>query len=227
MMQQEVRKGIEAIDFIPQFGAVARQNHSIEIKDRHFWSEFCVYVLVIFTLVCLNGFVRFYPKTQTPTTQLQDASRFLFPHLNTCNTSSAMGKTSAPMRKTSALQIEGREDIQSFGFDAPIADAVNATIADAVNATIADAVERNLQQPQPAAPHCMLITAAEYQTPEQRYCMTLDEILHERDALYCIADSVNAAIADAVERNLQQPQPAEQQPQPSKAAAPHCSLFAP
>jgi hypothetical protein len=107
----------KAIDFLPQHAVVARENHSIQMIDGHFWSEFCVYLLVIFALVCLNSFVRFYPETQTPNTQLRDAARFLFPHLNTCNASSAIGKTSSPMHKTSALHIEGREDIQSFAFD--------------------------------------------------------------------------------------------------------------
>ena len=122
MMRQEVSKAVDfsASGVCATYSRLALENHSIEkIEkiDRHFWREFGVYVLVIFTLVLMNGYVRFYPATQTPTTQLRDAARFLFPHLNTCNTSSAMRQTSAPMRKTSALHIEGREDIQSFGFD--------------------------------------------------------------------------------------------------------------
>jgi hypothetical protein len=109
MMKQEAGK---ALDF--RYAFVPSENQSI---DRHFWREFGVYVLVIFILVLMNSVVRFYPETQTPTTELRDPVRFLFPHLNTSDTSSAMRKTSAPMRKTSALHIEGREDIQNFTFD--------------------------------------------------------------------------------------------------------------
>jgi hypothetical protein len=68
--------------------------------------EWCVYALVIATVVLMNVFVRVSPDTPSAPGELRDAARALFPHLN----------ASAPARKN-AMHVEGREDIQSFGFD--------------------------------------------------------------------------------------------------------------
>ncbi len=97
MMRQEVSKAVDfsASGVCATYSRLDPENHSIEkIEkiDRHFWREFGVYVLVIFTLVLMNSVVRLHPETPTPTTELRDAARFLFPHLNTCNTSSAMAQ---------------------------------------------------------------------------------------------------------------------------------------
>lgn len=68
----------------------------------HLWRDCCVYVLVIGALVLMNAFVRLHPDTAPG--ELRDAAGFLFPH------------APAPARKN-AMYVEGREDIQSFGFD--------------------------------------------------------------------------------------------------------------
>jgi hypothetical protein len=76
-------------------------------RDGHLWRDCCVYVLVIVTLVLMNAFVRMHPATPPAPGELRDAAGFLFQHLN----------ATAPARKRSAMYVEGREDIQSFGFD--------------------------------------------------------------------------------------------------------------
>jgi hypothetical protein len=81
--------------------------------NRQFWLEFLVYVLVIFVLVLFQlGVVRIFDETHAPVTELRDAARFLFPHLN-----NDRNNAFSPTRNTSALHIKGREDIQSFAFD--------------------------------------------------------------------------------------------------------------
>jgi hypothetical protein len=83
--------------------------------------------------------------------------------------------------------------------DAAAVDAAsNAAAVDAASNAASEL--RLLQQPQ--QPHC------------ERYISTIDEIMQERDRTYADfvyavdADAVDAAIADAVEHNLQQPQSA-------------------
>lgn len=67
----------------------------------------CVYILVTVILVILNANVRFDTDTPTSPEKLIDAAQFLFPSAN----------ASSPARKKSAMYVEGREDIRSFGFD--------------------------------------------------------------------------------------------------------------
>jgi hypothetical protein len=106
--------GQPALDFrkldVHEYAPVTAENHNGDHRQtkRQFWLEFFVYVLVIFVLVLFNALVRIVDETYTPVTELLDAARFLFPHLN---------NTLSPVRKTSALHIKGREDIQSFAFD--------------------------------------------------------------------------------------------------------------
>ena len=67
----------------------------------------CVYILVTAIIVLLNATVRINPDTKTPPAELRDAAQLLFPTVN----------ASSPAHKKSAMYIEGREDIRSFGFD--------------------------------------------------------------------------------------------------------------
>jgi hypothetical protein len=83
-------------------------------RDGHLWRDCCVYVLVIGALVLMNAFVRLHPDAPTAPGELRDAAGFLFPHLIPHLIPHL--NASAPARKH-AMYVEGREDIQSFGFD--------------------------------------------------------------------------------------------------------------
>ena len=87
--------------------SIEGEDQTSQDADPRLWRDCCVYVLVTATLVLANAFVRIHPDTPTPPGELRDAARFLFPNWN----------TSSQVHKPAAMYIEGREDIQSLGFD--------------------------------------------------------------------------------------------------------------